>query len=389
MEVLTNCGTPPNKGLAMNFLKQERAALEALLPGLDAALARMPLMEMERPGNPSIATFRQLGGPGLLIPAQFGGRGAAPLQAVRAQRAIASRAPSLAVATTMHHFSVASVVEINPEEPGPEGALLEAIARGNLYVASGFAEGRTGTSVLSSAVRVERGPAGLVLNGSKKPCSLSASMDLLTASTPAPEGMGTGLAIAVVPAGAPGIERRPFWQSPILAGAESDEVILRDVPVTDDAFFPAGGPGQVDALQDRSFLWFELLIATSYLGIASGLVERVLASGRGGAAERVSLATELEGAMAALEGVARAMALGERGNDELARVLLVRYAVQGAVERATSLSAELLGGMEFIRSPEVSYLLAAARPLAFHPPSRLAASKRLDAYLSGAPLVLD
>jgi alkylation response protein AidB-like acyl-CoA dehydrogenase len=93
---------------AMSFLRQERATLEKVLPGLDAALAGIPLMEMERPGNPSIPVFRQLGGPGLLIPAKLGGRGASPLEAARAQRAIASRAPSLAVATTMHQFTIAS-----------------------------------------------------------------------------------------------------------------------------------------------------------------------------------------------------------------------------------------------------------------------------------------
>ena len=75
----------------MNFRKQERATLEKLLPGLDAALAQLPLMEMERRGNPSIATFRQLGGPGLLVLTHLGGRGATPLEAVRAQRAIACR----------------------------------------------------------------------------------------------------------------------------------------------------------------------------------------------------------------------------------------------------------------------------------------------------------
>jgi alkylation response protein AidB-like acyl-CoA dehydrogenase len=289
----------------------------------------------------------------------------------------------------MHHFSVASVLEISPDGPGPVDPLLEAVARGNLYVASGFAEGRTGTSVLTTTVRVERGPAGLVLNGSKKPCSLSASMDLLTVSTPAPEGTGAGLAVAVVPAASPGIERRPFWSSPILAGAESDEVVLRDVPVPDDALFPAGGPGRVDALQDRSFLWFELLISASYLGIASALVERVVSAGRGGATERVALAGDLEGAMAALEAGARAMLAGERGNDALARMLLVRYAVQGAIDRATDLAVELLGGMAFIESSDVSYLLAASRALAFHPPSRLSAAGRLDRYLAGEPLVLD
>jgi hypothetical protein len=78
------------KESTMSFLKHERATLEKPLPGLDAVLAQIWLLEMERPGNPSIATFRLLGGPGLLVPKRFGGRRASPLQAVRAQRAIAS-----------------------------------------------------------------------------------------------------------------------------------------------------------------------------------------------------------------------------------------------------------------------------------------------------------
>jgi alkylation response protein AidB-like acyl-CoA dehydrogenase len=373
----------------MNFLRQERATLEELLPGLDAALARLPLTDMERPGNPAIVTFRQLGGPGLLIPAQFGGRGASPLQAVRAQRAIACRSPSLAVATTMHHFTLTTLMEIDPDNPGLEGEVLGSVARGNLYVASGFAEGRTGASIQTSALRMERGRGGVIFNGSKKPCSLSRSMDLFTLSTPAPEGMDAGLAAAIIPADTPGIERRPFWQSPILAGAESDEVVLRDVLVPDDALFPLGGPGRINPVQDRGCLWFELLITAVYLGIASALVERVLLSDKGGTDERVGLATETEGAMAALEGVARAMLAGERDNDQLARMLLVRYAVQAAIERATSLAVELLGGMAFIRSPEVSYLLAAARALSLHPPARPTVGKRLGEYLAGSPLVLD
>src|SRR5580704_11611439 len=130
---------------SMNFLRQERETLEKLLPGLDAALARIPLMEMERPGNPSIPVYRELGGPGLLIPTQLGGRGASPLQAVRAQRAIACRAPSLAVATTMHHFTIATVMEADLEAAGQEAELLESVARDNLYVGSGFAESKPGT----------------------------------------------------------------------------------------------------------------------------------------------------------------------------------------------------------------------------------------------------
>ena len=373
----------------MNFLRRERATLEELLPGLDAELAQIPLMEMERRGNPAIPVFRRLGGPGLLVPVRFGGRGASPLQAVRAQRAIGCRAPSLAVATTMHHFTIASLLEIDPENPGLERELLESIARDNLYIGSGFAEGKAGMSIQTSALRIERGAGGWILNGSKKPCSLSASMDLFAVSTPAPAGMDAGLAAAIIPADTAGLERRPFWQSPILAGAESDEVVLHGVFVPEDALLPLGGSGRSNAVQDRGFLWFELLIAAAYLGIASALVERVLTSGRGSDGDRVGPAAELEGAMASLEGVARGMLAGERGNEDLARMVLVRYAVQAAIERATSLALELLGGMAFIQSAEVSYLLAASRALTLHPPSRPTTAKRLAEYLAGSTFVID
>jgi alkylation response protein AidB-like acyl-CoA dehydrogenase len=72
----------------------------------------------------------------------------------------------------------------------------------------------------------------------------------------------------------------------------------------------------------------------------------------------------------------------------LARALFVRYAVQGAIERATARSVELLGGMAFINSPEVSYLYAAARGLAFHPPSRTSIATALDQHLYGEPLLI-
>jgi alkylation response protein AidB-like acyl-CoA dehydrogenase len=191
------------------------------------------------------------------------------------------------------------------------------------------------------------------------------------------------------PADTPGIERRPFWKSPILAGAESDEVVLHDVLVPEDAFFPLGGPCRVSAVQDRGFLWFELLITAAYLGIASALVERALLSGRGGPAERISLATDVEAAMAALEGIARGMDAGERGNSEFGRMLLVRYAVQSAIDRAACLAVELLGGNAFIGSSEVSYLFAATRGLSLHPPARPVTAKRLDEYLAGSLLILD
>ncbi|MFD0566032.1 hypothetical protein ACFQ2M_31810 [Kitasatospora saccharophila] len=118
---MSELSRPSPKDQHVNFLHRERAELEALMPGLDRALARYPLAELERSPSPAIAAFREAGGPGLLVPAANSGAGATALQAVRVQRAVGARCPSLAVATTMHHFSVAGLVEAAAYGDGLEG----------------------------------------------------------------------------------------------------------------------------------------------------------------------------------------------------------------------------------------------------------------------------
>src|ERR1700683_3756599 len=105
----------------MNLLRAERDTLDAFLPGLDKYLSEIPLLELEQPGCGALQKFRELGGPALLVPAEYGGKGASLLDAVRIPRAIASRSPSRAVATTMHHFSVASLVELTRPATGSNG----------------------------------------------------------------------------------------------------------------------------------------------------------------------------------------------------------------------------------------------------------------------------
>jgi len=369
----------------MKFLAEERNTLEHFFPGLDHALAQHPLFALEKRGNPGLQLFREANGPAFLISHECRGLGGTAIDAIHVQRAIGSRSPSLAIASTMHHFSVATLVEMSLVGNGMEALLLEAIAQDRLLVASGFAEGRTGRGILQPTMQAQPTANGVVVTGSKKPCSLSMSMDLLTASVAIQNGNPEKHEFAVVlaPAKSEGIERREFWGSWILAGAESEEVILNAVEVPETLIFRMGKSRELDATQISGFLWFELLVTASYLGVASALVERVLCNKRGAASERVALGIELEGAMVALEGIARSMMINRRDNDELARMLFVRYLVQGVIERVTQQATEVLGGMAFVSSSEVSYLLAAARALAFHPPSKASITPELAGYLVG------
>jgi alkylation response protein AidB-like acyl-CoA dehydrogenase len=342
---------------------------------------------MERSGNPALRHFREAGGPGLLIPLLFGGQGATPLDAVRVHRALGGLAPSLSIAATMHNFSVASLVELARDPEGMSAQLTPQIAQGNLYVASGVAEGRPGASALSSALNVRTSPEGLILNGSKKPCSLSQSMSLLTASLQMPDGAPHAgeFAFAVIPADTPGIERRPFWKCPALAGAESEEVVLNNVIVP---FEQLCFPDPEGRLLATGLLWFELLIAASYLGIADGLVVEVFAGKKGTSVDRAQLGIEQEAGMAALESIARAMSEPDASPELLPRALAVRYAVQATIESVTTLAAELLGGLTFISNEETALRVAAARMLAFHPPSRFANAEAMDYFYQGGPFCI-
>jgi alkylation response protein AidB-like acyl-CoA dehydrogenase len=308
------------------------------------------------------------------------------------QRAIGARSPSLAVATTMHHFSVASLAELSALGTGFEWAVLQAIAEQRWYLSSAFAEGNPSTNILAPRVQARPVDGGLLINGSKRPCSLTWSMDLMSASVAvvgeddrSGRGEGNRLAIVLIPATDPGISRRPFWESFVLAGAESDEVILTDVFVPDMMVFRPAEATMTDPIQGRGFLWFELLVAASYIGVASALVERVLQSGRGTAQDRVALAADLESAMAAVEAVAGCLPAEDDQAVErlLTRSLYVRYGVENAIARTAMAAAALAGGIAFVSAPDIAYLLAASRALAMHPPAVGPVSEALDRSLRG------
>ncbi|MEU4657100.1 acyl-CoA dehydrogenase family protein [Streptomyces sp. NPDC023723] len=377
----------------MRFLERERTTLAKLLPDLDPALRETPLMELERPGSPGIGLFRDSGGPGLLVPESHRGRGATALDALRVQRAIGSRSPSLAVATTMHHFSMATLVGLGGLGDGLEWMLIEGVAADNRIMASGFAEGRAGTGILDPSMTAEVTPDGIRVNGVKRPCSLAHSMDILTASVliPREDGKGDELAIALVPAESAGLSVSGFWSSAFLAGAESEQVTLTDVLVPPELMLrtAATAAGEnLDELQTAGLIWFQVLMTGSYLGAASALVERVLLNDRIPEHERVRLFVETEAAMATAEGVARRIDSGDLGESALAQALYTRYGVQDALGRIVPRAVELLGGLNFMTSDEVGHLAASANGLALHPPARTRMTGPFSAYLADRPLTI-
>jgi alkylation response protein AidB-like acyl-CoA dehydrogenase len=377
----------------MQFLEADRNACDKLLPGLRQQLAELPLAELESEDSPAIEIFRAHAGTNLMVPQSHGGLDASPLDAARVIRALAAQAPSMTVATMMHHFSLGTLFAVADLVGGAglEDLLLRRVVDERLLVASGFAEGRTAQGILTPTMRAEEVPGGYVVNGAKKPCSLSRSMDLLTASVAVPQPDGSSaMGLLMLPSDTPGISIHPFWSTFALGGAESNEVRLTDVLVTPDQII-APDPELADAMTQLTtvgLIWFQMTVCATYTGIASALVEQVLTRARGSVTDRAALAVRIESAAALTEGLARRIMDGETDNDALASALVTRFAVQDAILTAVNQAVELLGGMAFIGSCDVAYLAAAAHAITFHPPSRGSTAGSLLDYYHGYPMAV-
>jgi alkylation response protein AidB-like acyl-CoA dehydrogenase len=373
----------------MSLLDASAEVLEDKLPGLAEDLAKIGLDELESDSGRGVASFKARGGPGLLVPSRHGGVGVTALEAVHCVRGLGALAPSLAVATTMHNFSVAALVSVEDNFDGFEWMILDAIANDRLLMSSAFAEGLSGQGFLTPTVRADKVDGGWRLNGSKKPCSLSRSMDLMSASIALHDGTGAEpeMGLVVLAATLDGISVRPFWDAPVLRGAESDEVVLTDVEVPDELVIKPQDNAtglSVDAVEAKGLVWFTLLITSAYLGMADALVRKLFETGKGTSAERTSAACELQSAGMALERVAVLVERENAGQDVLPLALAARYTAQGSIRRAVATAVEVLGGMRFIKDPMVGYLAAATNALAFHPPSRHAVVDELEkAFLGG------
>lgn len=360
----------------MEMLEKEIAAVEQYAPGLDAKLRSLGLAELESGSVKLAGLIREANLTGLIIPRDLGGRGASLVEAIRIQRVLGARSPSLAVMTTMHGFSCSFLSLFGVFDSTGASALREICAQRKL-VASGFGEGRPGASLFDYETKATRVDGGYRLNGRKRPCTLARDMDVLTLGFGHVDAEGrvqTGF--AMLPSNASGLQVRPFWKSNVLAAAGSEEVVLEDVFVPDSMIFVPGAEDQesqdkMRALEALGLSSFQLFVAGSYVGVATNLAARIAASTTVSNADLVDVYTEVEGAMLTLEGAAHRIANKPFLSEvNLAETMAARFAAQKNLQRAVDLAVELLGGNAFIGDPLVSYLQATSRCLAFHPIGR-------------------
>lgn len=375
----------------MKFLELERTVIEQYAPGLDRVLENIGIEALEQTPSPGISIFRDHRVGRLLLPKQFGGLGASALEALRFQIALASRAPSLAVGTTMHQYKIAALVELT--KGGRDlSAILTSISQNNWLVASGGSEGEAGRTLYkpSMTARDAEDGNGILVTGTKKPCSLTWSMDLLSVmlrSSPDSRYCGELLHVLIDP-NHPSVRREKFWTNPILAASESDAVILSDTPVDSKHIFPIGSADDAKPFALAAFAWFELLACGAYMGVVGALLERMLKENKGTKMSRAEISIQHDTLLAALEFMAMKLDQGELDSELLSRIFRIRFFAEKSIPKMAALCLENIGGLTFSRSFEVGYLALASRILYFHPPSMHSMTDNLADQLLGENLVL-
>ena len=368
------------------MLNRERMFLSSMVPSIDKVLSDCSMMELEQNSQRLVGLLKSDKLPGMFVAEEYGGMGMTGMQAVMIQMALASRSPSLALMMTMHNFTILTIRNMTASLPY-SSLLLQASARDNCLVASGFAEGRSGADILDSNVLATMVNGGYELSGSKKPCTMAQHFDFLTAGISYRDDAGTKIpGLAIIPRSAKGISHSEFWSSPVLAAAGSHEVKLDRVFIDNEkVLIPDKDDTQLQlavfSVQKLGLSWFQLLVSSSYLGVAAALVEKLLAKTGRCQNTVFDVAVLFQSSVNTLERLAQL--LDDPGDDDTVfeQSLSIRFSVQQQINRIVDLCVEHLGGLNYIQNEEVQYLLAASRCLAFHPLSKSASKDLLIHFL--------
>lgn len=353
------------------FVTDARARLDGVAGGLYAALAATPAMEYEQEAGTVFALLKETRATAMLVPSACGGRGVSAADAVRFQVALGSLAPSAAIATTMHHYKIAALGRVADSGDERAHTILEDIARGAKLVASGGAESTPGRDLRSLGSRAVRDSGGYRVTGLKRPCSLSISMDVMSLMVElrAPDGSPEGYAQVFADARSEGLEREPFWRSPVFLAAESHAVRLSEVRVSRDQVFPLRGETGRRFATD-CYSWFQLLISASYLGIACCLAEAAPRERRAGSRRWAEAAATIRQLESSLLDAARAVDSGAPDEERLNLAVRARDRVEDEIGRVGAQLLRAAGGGSFARTGFYSTLTGALNAIAFHPPQR-------------------
>lgn len=315
-----------------------------------------------------VEAARDLGYLAAPVPVELGGAGALTTDMAAGQRIIARACGSTALACSMHlHIVLAAAWRWRRGDTVVE-PMLRRVAADHLVVAS--TGGNDWTKPTAVATPAPEG--GWWVSGRKTFASIApaagvaATFAVVGAPRPGAEVLAFGLPLA-----AAGVTIEETWDAAGMRGTGSHDIVLDDVLVTEAQVVARRTWGELDRPLLVASLHAWPVVYATYLGVAEGLVETVLASGRVGeaSARLVGRAdAALRVARWALEGV-----LADLGDDpdptvgNFVAVQQMKRAVTGASQEIATTAAELAGGGAYARRGAVDRMIRDLRAALYHP----------------------
>lgn len=314
-----------------------------------------------------VAAARDLGYLAAPVPTELGGAGALTADIAGAQRILAKACGSTALACSMHlHVALAAAWRWRRGDTAVE-PLLKRIAD---HAVVGSTGGNDWTKPTTVATPVD---GGWRVTGRKVFSSISPAADLVAtfAVVGAPEP-GAEVIVFGLPLTAEGVRIEETWDAAGMRGTGSHDIVVEDVFVSEAQVTARRVWGDLDRPLLVASLHAWPVVYATYLGIAEGLVETVLSSGKvgsGSASARLVGQADFQLRVAgwALQGV-----LADLGDDpdptvdNFVALQQMKRAVTLACQEVATVAAEAIGGGAYAKRGAVDRMIRDLRASIHH-----------------------
>jgi alkylation response protein AidB-like acyl-CoA dehydrogenase len=216
----------------------------------------------------------------LLVPEEFGGGGATPLDICLAQERLGQGDLPMAIAVNMHHISVALIADLwrlNQRGEGPRLAaiepMLKAIVKNKLIFAGPVSDPKMNSSVGFAGIndttrQASKVDGGYVIKGRSGFGTMSAGADyLLTTARYHDPKHGPQCLLCFLPSNTKGVQIQNNWDTMSIRSSCSNDVVWDNVFVSENA--AVARPVQTwDALANLTTVWWVCSGPACYIGLA-------------------------------------------------------------------------------------------------------------------------
>jgi len=299
----------------------------------------------------------------LLLEKERGGLGYDLTTTMHVVQYVGEKAPSLGVMLCMH-YHVVGVVALLPDSFPYADFMLEKVGRDNCLVASAFAEGTPGQNIFVTHVTAVVDGDSVLINGHKKPCSMSNVADFYLVSV---ENTQQQTGLALIDGTDSNITRTDFWPTELLASSDSHRVDFNNL-VLPAAMVSFTSDELMEEVFCVGMTLFTLMINASYTGVATALAKKLPADTL---QNKKSLYIDIYGRLVQSYNsgyaIAHRLQQGENVEHLMEQSLVARFLNQILLKEVGVLVKENCGTFEYFADPEFAYLVAVCDLIAFHP----------------------